>query len=256
MFSFRSGLRELPDAMASALGDAVRLRTRVLALEHDGERWQLECESPNGAQQYSVHAVVATIPAHALAEIELPSTLRAMIEPIASVADVPVATLGLGFRRSDVAHPLDGFGVLMPNAEHSGILGALFSSSIFDSRAPAEMALITCMIGGARNRLAANEGEDALVRRALAALGPLLGIAGAPAFVHGMRWPHAIPQYELGHGDVVAAASDAEDQVGGLILAGSYRDGVSIGDRVSSGLRAGARAASLGPFAMEARRLG
>ncbi len=256
MFSFRGGLRALPDAMAAALGDAVRLRTRVTSIDHDGDRWLLECEGPEGSTTLSVRSMVSTVPAHALASVTMPAALRELLEPVLDVADVPVATLALGFRRADVAHPLDGFGMLVPHAERSGILGALFNSSIFATRAPTGSVLITCMIGGARNLSATHESEDALVRRALASIGPLLGITGSPTLVHGTRWAHAIPQYELGHSRVLAAAAEAEKQYDGLILAGSYSDGVSLGDRVGAGMRAGARAAALAPIAVEEWGLG
>ena len=55
-----------------------------------------------------------------------------------------------GFRRADVAHPLDGFGMLIPEKEGFNILGALFSSSLFPNRAPEGEVTITCYIGGAR----------------------------------------------------------------------------------------------------------
>ncbi|MEP7066905.1 MAG: protoporphyrinogen oxidase [Gemmatimonadota bacterium] len=257
MFSFRGGLRELPDAIAASLGSAVRLRTRVRALAPEGTHWRLDCEGVDGVvRRIRVSSVIATIPAHALAAMEMPAALRLAIAPVERVANVAVATVALGFRRSEIAHPLDGFGALVPHAEHSGILGVLFSSSIFQSRAPAGSALVTCMIGGARNASAAHEGEQALVRRALDAIGPLLGISAQPSFVRAKRWPNAIPQYELRHDLVVEAVSSAEQRFSGLYLSGSYCDGVSIGDRVASGIRAGARAAALGTIGLEQRRLG
>ncbi|HEX2163586.1 MAG TPA: protoporphyrinogen oxidase, partial [Thermoanaerobaculia bacterium] len=43
------------------------------------------------------------------------------------------------------------------------------------------------------------------------------------------------PQYELGHGRFVALADEIERELPGLHLAGSYRDGVSLPDRLEAG---------------------
>ena len=48
----------------------------------------------------------------------------------------PVASVVLGFRREDVAHPCAGFGMLIPKVEGFKILGTIFSSSLFPNRAP------------------------------------------------------------------------------------------------------------------------
>jgi protoporphyrinogen/coproporphyrinogen III oxidase len=75
---------------------------------------------------------------------------QSSIATLARVYYPPVASVVLGFRRADVAHPLDGFGMLIPEKEGFNILGALFSSSLFPNRAPEGEVTITCYIGGAR----------------------------------------------------------------------------------------------------------
>ena len=58
----------------------------------------------------------------------------------------PVATVATAYDASTVGHPLDGFGALMPRREGRRVLGVLFSSTMFDGRAPAGTRLYL-MIG-------------------------------------------------------------------------------------------------------------
>ena len=53
--------------------------------------------------------------------------------------------------RSQVTHPFDGFGALVPRKEQLSILGVLFSSSMFENRAPKDHVLLTVFAGGARS---------------------------------------------------------------------------------------------------------
>ena len=52
--------------------------------------------------------------------------------------------------RDQVAHPLDGFGALVPAAERRSLLGVLFSSTLFPGRAPAGHVALTVFAGGMR----------------------------------------------------------------------------------------------------------
>jgi oxygen-dependent protoporphyrinogen oxidase len=149
-----------------------------------------------------------------------------------------VVVLVLGFRREDVAHPLDGFGVLCPSAEQRTILGTLFSSTLFPGRAPAGHVLLTTFVGGVRDPEAVHLPPEWLRARVLDELRSLLGVSGAPVFEHRVAWPRAIPQPEVGHGETVRAMESLERRNPGLVLAGSWRAGVSVGDTLASGLRA------------------
>jgi oxygen-dependent protoporphyrinogen oxidase len=153
----------------------------------------------------------------------------------------PVASVVLGFRREDVAHALDGFGVLVPEVEGFNILGTLFSSSLFPNRAPAGHVLLTSYLGGARNpNLALQDPED-LVQMTQCDLEKLLGVRGRPTFEHHFVFPKAIPQYEVGYGRFKKLMNDIENSCPGFFLAGHFRDGISLGDSIMSGHDVAAR---------------
>src|ERR1051326_9191421 len=96
----------------------------------------------------------------------------------------PVASVVLGFRREDVAHPLNGFGMLIPAVEHFSIPGAIFSSSLFPNRAPQGHVTVTCYLGGTRAPELGLLGEDKAVELTWKDLSAILGVPGQATFRH------------------------------------------------------------------------
>jgi oxygen-dependent protoporphyrinogen oxidase len=90
-------------------------------------------------------------------------------------------------------------------------------------------------IGGALNEPALEMDDAALVETARAQLGELLGVAGTPLFTRVARYPHAMPQYQVGHAARAEAIEEALARHAGLRLAGGAYRGVGIADCVRSG---------------------
>lgn len=243
LISFVDGMQTLPDALAASLTGTLRLGCPARLLHRDNERWVLEAGPDLDTRKQTVDAVVLATPAHALAAMELPAELRRLASGVERVEYPPVSALTLGFRRRDVAHPLDGFGMLIPAVEERKILGVLFSSSLFPARAPESHVTITCFVGGARHPALARENTAVLVQRVLPDLHALIGVRGEPVYVNHVFWPKAIPQYTVGYAAVKSAADAMEVENPGLYLAGNYRNGVSVGDCVAGGQQIAERVA-------------
>lgn len=238
IFSFPTGLAELPAALARKLGDAVRLHTEITAVQRLGSGWQV-VSAENGATRIDdFDAVVCALPADALAAIDFAGVPAAhQLETLTGIPQPPVASVFTGFRCEDVAHPLDGFGVLVPQVEHGLILGTLFSSTLFPGRAPDGHVALTSFVGGMRAPELAGLDDAEIVRIVREELARLLGVRGSPAFVHVRRWPHAIPQYVVGYQryhDLIAAVETAAP---GLFIGGTCRDGISIANCIESSRR-------------------
>ena len=69
----------------------------------------------------------------------------------------------------------------------------------------------------------------------------LLGVEGTPVFRRHVHWPNAIPQYTVGYGTVKETLDEIEQQHPRLAFAGNYRQGVSVGDALTSGVNAAER---------------
>ena len=241
VISFRGGLQELPDALGRELNSAVRLRAPVTQLRSGPKGWTVGAafQTPE-----LFDAVVYAAPAYSLDEIDLDLVAAERLSTLSSILHPPVALLALGFRREQVAHPLDGFGFLTPEVERRRVLGVIFSSSLFPDRAPAGHVMLTAFVGGTRDPDFVQADPQTLTARVLDDLRPLLGTRGEPTFRAVQVWPKAIPQYVLGYGRFKEIADDVERRNPGLVLAGTYRDGVSLGDAIGSGEQAAARIAA------------
>ncbi len=225
MFTFADGMETLPQQLAATLGDAVRLNQTIDGFQRlENGRWRI------GQEEFS--DVVLAIPAHALARLDAPFDLS----PFSEIYYPPVASLSLGFEKKQFTHPLNGFGVLVPKIENRFMLGALFPSSIFPNRAPKSQVLLTVFIGGsmAPEKTAINQSE--MLEKTLGDLRKLLGISGAPLYQCLSLAPRAIPQYVVGYEKYLNHMDQLEAQHPGLHFAGHYRDGISVGNSILSGI--------------------
>ena len=157
---------------------------------------------------------------------------------LAAIDYAPVACVASAYARADVAHALDGFGCLVPRLEQRRVLGVLFTSSMFEGRAPAGQVLLSSFIGGRRQSELAALPEAEIAALAHDENAALLGARHAPLWQAVTRWPRAIPQYERGHLARVAEVAKAEAALPGLRLCANWRDGVSLGDCIVQGGRA------------------
>jgi oxygen-dependent protoporphyrinogen oxidase len=234
-FSFDEGLQVLPDTLCERIGSAMRLNAPVTRLTQTADGWTVDYRE-NGQPCRAEHgAVICAAPTFKLAELDIVSPSRVSLAPFGEVRYPPVASVVLGFRREDVVHPCNGFGMLIPRVEGFKILGTIFSSSLFPNRAPAGHLTLTNYIGGERHPELAAKSADELYAITCADLRVLLGVKGQPTFRHHYFWPQAIPQYNVGYGRYRALMTSIESQTPGIFFAGHYRDGISLGDSIVSG---------------------
>jgi len=240
-FSFDEGLQVLPDTLRERLGDAVRLNTTVNRLTKSVDGWTIESTDRTGTHRTDHSAVLYAGTAFKLAELEVRTESMVDLKSFAEVRYPPVASIVLGFRREDVAHPCNGFGMLIPRVEGFKILGTIFSSALFPNRAPAGHLALTSYVGGERYPDLAGKSPEELYALTCGDLKVLLGVKGEPTFRHHYFWPRAIPQYNLGYGQFRKRLTAIEQQAPGLFFAGHYRDGVSLGDSIVSGVNVAER---------------
>lgn len=242
-FSFRGGMQALTDALARAVPVVQGARAMSLSRLPDGS-FAVAFDREGAPLTRHARAVVLAVPADEAARLAYPlapEATRAMQE----IQYPPVTIVATAYRRDDVDHGLGGFGFLAPRVEGRAVLGTLFSSSMFEGRAPEGQVLLTNFVGGRRNPALAEAGDDEIVEKVAAEHRALLG-ARAPALWNAVtRWPRAIPQYELGHLDRIARVAEAEKAVPGLRFCANWRGGVSVGDCIAN---AHATAESLGAW--------
>jgi oxygen-dependent protoporphyrinogen oxidase len=228
MISFRAGLEELPRRLAEAIGD-VRTGTACERIVSTVSGFRAE----TSAGAFEASRVVLAVPAEVAARL-LDEASEGRSRLLAEIPYAAVAVVALGVRRSDIAHPLGGFGFLAPRKEGLRVLGCLFPSEIFPDRAPAGHVALSAFVGGRTDPEITGWSEERIAAAVEADLRRSLGLSGEPVFRVVRRWPRAIPQYELGHGRFVDLARDLETALPGLRLGGNYLRGVSVPDCIKN----------------------
>jgi oxygen-dependent protoporphyrinogen oxidase len=236
LFSFREGLGMLPKAIAAALGASVVTSANVTALHPIRSGFRLRV----GDRDVGAGAVVLALPAYAAAALLRPLDPGAA-EAAAGIAHPPLAVVFLGYPAGAIRHPLDGLGVLMPRAERRGVLGMIFSSTLFEQRAPEGHAAITAYVGGAREPELAMGSPDDLIYRVHQEVRQLFRARLKPLLGRVRYWRHGLPQPGLDHPARVARLRALESGLPGLFIAGNYLNGVSTAACIDDAFAVAAR---------------
>ena len=236
-FSFRDGMQTLTNALAAVLRD-VQCGTRVVQLVRDPDGSYLVTVDRAGeadhASSLRARAIVLAVPAHAGAAL-VRGLAPDAAESLDAIPYAPVAVVVSAYRRPDVGHPLDGFGFLAPAREQPRVLGTLFSSTMFEHRAPSETVVFTSFLGGRRDPALVAASDEELLQTVRTELERLVAARGTPLFNEITRWPRAIPQYTIGHLQRIAQVERADRELPGLYFCANYRGGVSISDCITNG---------------------
>lgn len=238
---FPGGLARVVEALVGQLPPgALRLGATPTLIRRDPRGWDVAWRSADGSEDgaRARHLVIAA-PPWQWATLPVGETLRAVLPEAELVEAPPVALVVRGYDRSQVRHPLDAFGVLIPRGEQRRVLGVLFPSSVFPDSTPEGKVQLATFIGGARAPALGRLGDAELRKLVDEELAGLLGAQGAPEREWIARWPRAIPQYTHGHGRFLAAMDAAEAKHPGLRFVGSYRGGVSLMSTLRRGAELG-----------------
>jgi oxygen-dependent protoporphyrinogen oxidase len=236
MFSFKTGLAVLTDALANYCGEDIQFKTQVKEIVKDQDGYSVTSIKGGIERLNNYQTILLTVPAYLAADIilkldpSLADKLKAVIYP-------PVYVLYLGYSREDIGFPLDGFGFLVPEKERRQFLGAIWTSAIFPDRSPSGKAAFTLFIGGAKSKLKNKEDFDRAVPEVIREFQQVMQITGKPELVLERFWPKAIPQYNLGYPDLLQSIEGFESNHQGIILGGNYRGGISLSDCIKNAKR-------------------
>ena len=231
LISIDGGLGELAAVLGKRLGADLHTRCRVETIRATDRGYALMCTTRAGTgQPYTCRRLLLAGAVQEAARLVAPlsSDAGAILRSIESASMV---VLNLGFSRSDVEHPMKGYGFLVPRSEPDfPLMGVLWADSIFPHHAPPDRRLIRVFMGGSRDPEAASRTDDDLLARALGALRPLLRLSGDPVLIDVCRYRAAIPQYVLGYAEKINSLRSALSEQTDLHLIGNYLQGISIND--------------------------
>ncbi|MGD9855506.1 MAG: protoporphyrinogen oxidase [Planctomycetaceae bacterium] len=232
--SLRGGMSELLDALEACVRKSayVELNTAVRAIEPlaDGG-YRL---TPAAGDVRTFDGVIVALPAYRAAALvsDWDAQLAGHLDRIPYASSAIVVT---GHRLADIAHPLDAFGLVVPHVEGRRILAVSFLSRKFEGRSPEGTVQLRTFVGGAMQPDVLQQDDAALVAMVREELRDLLGVTGEPLFQRIARYERGMPQYHVGHLDLVAAIEARERSHVGFALAGNAYRGVGIPDSIHSG---------------------
>lgn len=230
--SFRSGMSELTDALATSVRGGIDLRTEVRSVTRSpGGRLRLETD--NGEVR-AVDAMVVSTPAWAAARI-----LRPLDEELASLLEqieyAPHFSMSMAWPSDCVPHPMQGTGFLVSHDQDRFITACTWSSRKWPGVAPAGWELLRVFAADAS--IPDEEGAE----RALGDLRDLMGITQRPSFVRIRRHQQLMPQRRVGHLDLVSRIERRAAQVGPIALAGNCLGTIGIPACIAGGTSAALR---------------
>ena len=236
--SFERGMQTLVDKLTERLqtaGVQVRMNCEVQSISYEKE-WKLRTSEG----MLEADAVCVALPSHIGSQVlsGVNSELTALLNQIEYSS---TATINLAYRRTDIGHPLDGFGFVVPFIEGRSLIACTFSSVKFANRAPVGHVLLRAFVGGALQPEMLNSDDEELVTKVTNDLNDLLSIKGKPLFAEVSRWNRSMPQYAVGHLKLVDLIAAELTKHPGLTLAGNGLRGAGIPDCVKSGESAAAR---------------
>jgi oxygen-dependent protoporphyrinogen oxidase len=233
--SFREGMETLPRALAARLADSLLLETSVEALrggKANGQPWfEIEVSSHTHPHTIAANAVVVATPTNIASQI-LPGLSDKFPSLFSRIEYAPIAVVSACYRREQMQQPPDGFGFLVPRAEGLRVLGTVFNSALFAGRAPEGMVSFTSFAGGATDPQLCVLSDEKITEIICTEVAQVLGITGKPVTTNLHRYARALPQYNLGHTQIVQSLETVTRSIPGLFLAGNYLSGPSIGSCV------------------------
>lgn len=231
--TLRGGLGRLPARLAEDLGARVRCGAAVRGLRRDERGWAIT------TAQGTIRAdqVVLTTP------VEVSARLLRDLDPEAAreLTGIRTASVGvvvLGYRHEDALGAPDGSGVLVPRTPGRAVKAITFASRKWPHHAERPWFLLRASVGRVDDASILDLDDEALATRVDAEVREIASLRGPAVVRRVVRWPDALPQYDVGHlARVERIRTGLAHRAPGLHLGGAGFDGVGLAARAADAQR-------------------
>ncbi len=218
-------LAKLPENCFCGSRSAVHIRKGL-----NGEAYTIFCNDNSIFNaDYIVLATPATASASLLSEVNPQAA-----DKLRLIGRSPALILNFLYKKCQFKKPLTAFGFVAPKSEKLLISACSFSSMKFAGRAAADRVLLRVFTGGIQKEGAMLMSDHELIEKCEEELTRILGIQDKPEHTQIARHPEAIPQYQVGHCELVEKIWRDLEFSPGIVLAGNSFHGVGLPDCIKS----------------------
>lgn len=244
------GMGTLPETLAADPRITVRTGATVRALRRSTHGFVLTVGPTRDEEEVAASDVVLAVPAAPAARL-LTDLAPGAAAGLGSIESASMAVVTLAFPVDAVVDTevVAGSGFLVPPVDGRHIKASTFSANKWDwvRRAGEEqdqpVRLVRTSVGRHGEERSLQVDDDELVRTSLVDLAEVTGLDAAPVATHVQRWGGGLPQYAVGHLDLVDrvrvdVARASATGVGRLAVCGATYQGLGIPAVIASAQQA------------------
>jgi protoporphyrinogen/coproporphyrinogen III oxidase len=237
--TLREGMGQLPEKLCAALKTSrVMLGEATSYITKAAGGYQVFTDSTHRSCDAVIVATPAPVAAQLLERLDaaLSAHLRTIVYRSVAIAAMGYRNIPPAPRAADWGRR--GFGFVVRRSERRETIACTWVHNKFSHRVPPDAALLRSFFGGARNEAIDRMADDSVVATARKELEDVMGLEHSPDFHRIYRWPSCMPQYSVGHLELLTKIDSRLDETPGVKLAGNGYRGVGIPDCVQSAAEA------------------
>ncbi|MBM7694031.1 oxygen-dependent protoporphyrinogen oxidase [Peribacillus deserti] len=229
--TFTGGLESFVNAIESKLKAASILKgVKVEKVIKEGADYTLTL---NSGHVMTADAVIAAVPHLAVQQM---FSAYPFFDHLKEMPANSVATIAMAFDASAIKKDFDGTGFVVSRNSDYSITACTWIHKKWPHSTPAGKVLLRTQVGRAGDQTIVDLSDEEIEKIVLEDLNKTMDITSHPDFTIVSRWKDAMPQYNVGHKQRVAALKQhAADELPGVILAGSSYEGQGLPDCIDQG---------------------
>ncbi len=239
--SFKEGMGQIVETIRAKISqDKIKLENKVNSIKYLKDKKSDEikyilCLEDGIEKKYD--PVIITTASLQAAEL-LKNLMPTIANELSTIPWSTSATINLAFMKNELSEAIKGYGFVVPQVENRKIMAGTFCTNKFQGRSPEDKFLIRVFIGGSRNQDLVELDDNQLERITLEELDIITGLNAKPLFSRVFRWFKGMPQYVIGHQDMIKRIEEELIKWPGLYLAGGSYHGVGTSDCIRTGRHA------------------
>ncbi|UJW57322.1 protoporphyrinogen oxidase [Bacillus sp. A116_S68] len=229
--TFKRGLQSFVDAIETHLEMCKVEKNKPLKeIEKEGEQYRLSFQ--DGTSDVVDHLVLTTPHQHTYELFKQ----HAFMEPLGAIPATSVATVALAYPKDAVKKDIEGTGFVVSKKSNYTITACTWTHKKWVHSAPEDYALLRAYVGRAGDDSIVNKSDEEILQKVREDLDHIMDIEGEPTFYKIKRWQESMPQYQVGHVDMMTYVfSKFKEHYPRIILTGASYNGIGLPDCISQG---------------------